>query len=182
MWARAIGRLAFSKRNYKGQKNMAGWADGSLRVMFMKKIGIFVYRSFCVIPFFPREWFRNYNVQEKCCRNELSLPSFNFCLNDMVTVTIVSAKFPALWYVIYAALFLKLQNFKKTFKFRFLSFSFIYSQVFLFPCWFKIGISDFEKLPIRHTDVVSSAVFEIPVSQLLRVIIMHTGSTKFVGN
>ena len=115
MWARAIERLAFSKRNYKGQKNMAGWADRSLRVMFMKKIGIFVYRSFCVIPLFPREWFRNYNVQEKCCRNELSLPSFNFCLNDMVTVTIVSAKIPALWYVIYAALFLKLQNFKKTY-------------------------------------------------------------------
>lgn len=138
MWARAIGRLAFSKRNYKGQKNMAGWADRSLRVMFMKKIGIFVYRSFCVIPFFPREGFRNYNVQEKCCRNELSLPSFNFCLNDMVTVTIVSAKFPALWYVIYAALFLKLQNFKKTFKFRFLSFSIIYSQVFLFLVGLKL--------------------------------------------
>ena len=48
--------------------------------MFMKKIGIFVYRSFCVIPLFPREWFRNYNVQEKCCRNELSLTSFNFFL------------------------------------------------------------------------------------------------------
>ena len=34
--------------------------------------------------------------EEKCCWNELSLPSFTFCGNNAVTITIVSAKFPGL--------------------------------------------------------------------------------------
>ena len=44
---------------------------------------------------FPQEWFRIY-YKRKYWKNELLLPSFTFCGNNALTLTIVSAKFPGL--------------------------------------------------------------------------------------
>ena len=91
MWVRAIGKSAIRERSHERQKKMMDWAENqSLRVLFPKEICSFTSTALLVsLP--PGNGSETIIFGKKYCGNKLSLTSFTFCVNDTVTVTIVSA-------------------------------------------------------------------------------------------